>query len=395
MIELGALFTSTQAIGMQTQRDRGKSSGGSRDEFSAVFQMAADEGYSKKSSTGGVKQEGRLPPDKPELPGTGPAGQIEEEELPNELAALAGTSIIQSNQVQPQREAGTEQVVSILEGNMDIGAAEPVFPGEVTEASSVAAPVERTDEELTARMPLTQELARAPEDVDDTSPKPDNVISREIGGKLCPLENKNDPRPSENGGQEDQPAAKEDSRFTGTGQQVDIAPERLSSTEILASAAETSGPAPTATAETLFDTMVENMAMSSTAESKYMEIQLKPDFLGKVSIQLALGDNGLEIKIKADDPGVKSLIAGQITQLSEALAGKGVKVTSVDVIYTDVSENAFNQPGSGEGSQPQRAFHRYGYEAEPVSIGFGLGFSEEAAIPSAIDTGLSSVEYRA
>lgn len=424
MIELSALFAQMQVTGSLPfmQSSGGRAGGADSDGFSTLFQKAANEQRGSGNGPVGFLSRGEKSVNKDRATDEAPES---DKEIPDELAALAQFSIIQEKQIetppdlsvadqqqavsavqaeQPAITADHDAVVSILESNMDIDAqsslpAETELPAQTTPAAiPIPGQAAETDHELTARMP------QAPGQVQVTeTDKPvtsdiynEAAVTAEADGP-CPLENKNDPQTGSSLEQgetaEDNSSSpeKDASRIFGTQQQVDISPERLSAAENLNSATTA-----TATTQTLFDTMVQNILMSSTAESSYMEIQLKPDFLGKVSIQLALSDNGLEIKIKSDDMSVKNLIAGQIAQLSETLSEKGVKVNQIDVIYTDVSDHTFGQSASdNDNSQSAWAFNGGSKKAGTVNFGFGIGFTEEAEMVSILDTGISSVEYRA
>ena len=276
------------------------------------------------------------------------------------------------------------QVVSNLESNKEIDApaADHVTAGpESGSATATAQP------EQTARMPQTP--GNIPE---EDAVKTEAETAPADTGAPCPLESENNTErnsgaPDRHGREREDPKP-QDTRVFGESQTVDISPERLISSEQLS---ETVEAAPqTAAVETLYDTLVESIFTASTSESKFMEIQLKPEFLGKVAIQLTLGDSGLEIKIKADDAGVKSLIAGQITQLTASLSDKGVKVASVDVIFANVADRSFD----GSNHQRQDARQAGAGFAGSARIDFGFGFTEDGDEVSVIDTGISSVEYR-
>lgn len=404
MVELGALFANLKVMGgySSVQSSSGKPSSSDSDVFSTLFQRASDN-YQSKQSTKNVGA-GKDPvsakqPVKEELPS--------DDDLSEDMAALMGSSIIQETQVENPADQTEQQVsvqtdqqavISILEGNMDIGAQQAAADDVQqipAEAQAEEAVQKSAGEELTARMPQETGQVQIHNTAQAETKEVEGAESAENEGP-CPLENKNDSAASGSarGSQEDKSEdsdKNDNSSLYGMLSKVDISADRLAGSERLSSAAETVPT--TATVETLYDTMVESIAMSSANESTYMEIQLKPDFMGKVAIQLALSDEGVEIRIKAEDMAVKSLIAGQISQLTESLMDKGIKVTTVDVVYTPDTENSFEHSNNGE---EQQANHTYnGTAAESVNLGFGIGFTEDADEVSVLDTGISSVEYRA
>lgn len=434
MIEFAKLFAQSQSIGsLPAIQSRGSKQGENNgDGFASFFQRAAgagrQEAYKKENdigiksaeSSGSNLEEDDCPTDEPK----------KSEKIPDELAALASMSIIQQDtqQIEFTEDDSVQQDAFILESNMDIEAQIPVsgeavipvevsdsadttaefkLPEDVEVVAETAVPVEvaeTPDNELTARMPQTTAAQEtAPEKVEtNTSAADGKAAPVTEAGDSCPLENKNDSAqsntPEDSGqfsGKEEKNIPKsEDTRVFGNQQQVSIAPERIISTESLNSAAE-AAPVATATPDSLFATIVESIQMA-TPESQYMEIQLKPEFLGKVSIQLSLNDaGGMEIKIKAEDMNVKNLIGEQIAQLSESLAEKGTKVTDIDVIYTGVSEDGFYHEQSQSRQQGQQAPGKSYAAGDAASVNFGFGFSDEPELVTMVDAGVSSVEYRA
>ena len=55
-----------------------------------------------------------------------------------------------------------------------------------------------------------------------------------------------------------------------------------------------------------------------------MKSQLKPEYLGKLSIKLMMDNDGIKAHIKASDASVKGLIMDQLPALQEALKEKGL-----------------------------------------------------------------------
>ena len=132
----------------------------------------------------------------------------------------------------------------------------------------------------------------------------------------------------------------DDRRFPG------IAPERAASADALrAEPARTRDAAPAVEQQNLFDVMVERMTSAQENGVKMLEIQLKPDFLGKVSIQLALSESGLHARIHAEDQNVRGALNGQIARLIESLSEKGIRVSAVEVAYPGVTDHqGFDRP---------------------------------------------------
>ncbi|MDR1117660.1 MAG: flagellar hook-length control protein FliK [Oscillospiraceae bacterium] len=292
----------------------------------------------------------------------------------------------------------TGSVISILEGN-DIS--KDIKPRQIVgavaeDAGDTPEPDGGADlekltfkDEVTARMPQ-----RTREAAGDS-------------GVPSPLENVNDPQPQIKtteekkaakpegeavfvpGGDDGKTEEPSQPRVVPTQQIIDISPEKLQASEQLRSVQ----PESAATTENLFDKMVEKMEMSGGSGGNQLEIQLKPDYLGKVSIQLSATDGGLHARIKADDMAVKDLIGSQINQLIESLAGKGVKVSGIDVVYTGVSSQSFEQPGKGRGGEAEKS--RKNSRADGKGDYGAVVADIPAQTPEIRDTEISSVEYRA
>lgn len=414
MVDLAATFMKMQAyVGLPTANSApsgGKADTKVRDAFSSLFDNTVRNSFAVKTETT-VKSAESAAPEGNELSHEGEELELEGEEktgkIPDELAILASYTI-QTPQIEPETVTEESQVVSILEGNMDIEAPLPDVKTEAPvlqeQSLPVEAPVqEETGEELTARMPQapeqiqqTAETEKQPETIGKTIDKTNAEAPAEDEGP-CPLENKNDSPQTKSSLDSDEETKEETktdySRAPETQQKMDISPDRVASAEKLNAAANNQA---TATTETLFDTMVEKIQMANTSESAFMEIQLKPEFLGKVSIQLALGDSGMEIRIKTEDAGVKGLLSEQLNQLKDALQDKGIKVMEVEVTQTNITDHAFGENAShgkeqayqtNEGARPGRS--------GDLSVSQAGSEGSDADAAPVLDTGTSSVEYRA
>jgi flagellar hook-length control protein FliK len=321
---------------------------------------------------------------------TAPAPEIEVPDIPVTAEPIADTA--------------KEQVVPILEGNKDIEAPTPQVPAETPQETVKTEMTADMGDELTARMPQTtqQPEKTAETETPEQSGQTGKAAPTETEAPR-PLENTNDRQDSErsfeSGKDNNREEQKTETRSFEPQQKVDISPERLSTSERFSAVAENPQPnAPvTATTRTLFDTMVQKIQMATVDQTTVMDIQLKPEFLGKVSIQLSMADSGLEIKIKSEDPGVKGLLADQINTLKESLLEKGIKVTEVEVTQTNISDHAYEQNssnGKGQAAYQSRENSRASLGAS-IAYGYGSMAAQAGAEVSMLDTGLSSVEYRA
>ena len=110
-------------------------------------------------------------------------------------------------------------------------------------------------------------------------------------------------------------------------------------------------------------------------------LQLTPESLGKITIELSKGKDGLQAKMLTDNAQVRDMLEKNIDGLKSTLANQGVTVNNVSVKVASVSETAsefdfgresFNQEqaqqgftGSGEKGGEQRS--QYENESSPRS----------------------------
>lgn len=113
-----------------------------------------------------------------------------------------------------------------------------------------------------------------------------------------------------------------------------------------------------ATKETLLDTMIEQIKTGKTEKGDSIEIQLKPEFLGRVSIRLVLEGGELQAKIRSEDASVRSMLNEQLSSLRDTLSEKGISVAEIEV--THAFEGGMNfKDGDGQHEAGQQK-HSYG-----------------------------------
>ncbi|MCL2078434.1 MAG: flagellar hook-length control protein FliK [Oscillospiraceae bacterium] len=145
--------------------------------------------------------------------------------------------------------------------------------------------------------------------------------------------------------------------------------------------------------ENLFQEMISRVETLQTDAKTSMTIQLNPEFLGKVALEVAMDASGLHVKINAEDSNVRGMINGQLTTLIESLENKGIIVSEVEVAYGSTLGSAFKEQGdTGERADGrQQTKHR--------TITTRDNASYYTTLPNImdyyLDTGISSVEYSA
>jgi len=168
-----------------------------------------------------------------------------------------------------------------------------------------------------------------------------------------------------------------------------IKPEQFTATQQMTQAALNTPVKP----ENLFQEMISRVEMMQNDTKSTMTIQLNPEFLGKVALEVAVDAAGLHVKINAEDSGVRSMINGQLATLIESLETKGIEVVEVEVVYTGINYGSFQDPR--EGAQQQNKSN-YTPKRE---VNSAEGISYYTTLPDLMEyymeQGVSSVEYRA
>ena|GEM_PF-1437715 len=99
---------------------------------------------------------------------------------------------------------------------------------------------------------------------------------------------------------------------------------------------------------------------TEVSDGKYdFDVELKPDFLGKVNIKLTMENGEIRMQIKTDDIGVKGMFADQASSMQAVLKDKGIAVTNIDITYqsqmqTGDDRQAYRQNSSGGKRQSSR-----------------------------------------
>jgi flagellar hook-length control protein FliK len=148
-------------------------------------------------------------------------------------------------------------------------------------------------------------------------------------------------------------------------------------------------------AENLFDEMVSRIETMQTDSKSAMTIQLKPEFLGKVALEIAIDAAGLHVKINAEDSNVRSMINGQMNALIESLENKGISVAEVEVTYTGVNNGTFKDSGEGRAQPEQSRRSHHNREVDPVDGAAYYAALSFDALGYLLEEDVSSVEYRA
>jgi len=146
--------------------------------------------------------------------------------------------------------------------------------------------------------------------------------------------------------------------------------------------------------ENLFQEMIDRVELMQNDTKSTMTIQLNPEFLGKVALEVAVDAAGLHVKINAEDNNIRSMINGQLTTLLESLENKGLAIAEVEVVYTGVNNGTFKEPGANEQQQESKHYRPAKRDVNAID-----GIASYATLSDLQDyyfeTGVSSVEFSA
>lgn len=121
----------------------------------------------------------------------------------------------------------------------------------------------------------------------------------------------------------------------------------------------------TVNAADIIHQVIEAIKVNVSQATSSMELQLNPEHLGKISLNVMTKNGAVTATITAQNEAVKGIIESQIVQLRESLNNQGLKVQSVEVA---VANHGFNlgennagqeQNNNNRGTRGRRNFSDY------------------------------------
>ena len=130
------------------------------------------------------------------------------------------------------------------------------------------------------------------------------------------------------------------------------------------------------TAENITKQVVNQVKLTMKNDVTSLQMQLYPEHLGRVSIQVVSKNGVLTAQIAAENEVAKAALESQLATLKESFDSQGIKVQSVEVM---VSTNAFeqNQQSNTENSDQER---RHGRQTKK-NILTGLTGEDDSELP--------------
>lgn len=94
------------------------------------------------------------------------------------------------------------------------------------------------------------------------------------------------------------------------------------------------------TAQNIMDQITGQIKVALKSDSTSMEMQLNPESLGKLSIQVVSKNGAVTAQFEAQSASVKAALETQVTELKQSLENQGIKVENVEVT---VASHQFEQ----------------------------------------------------
>ncbi|MBQ1193018.1 MAG: flagellar hook-length control protein FliK [Lachnospiraceae bacterium] len=104
--------------------------------------------------------------------------------------------------------------------------------------------------------------------------------------------------------------------------------------------------------------IIEQVRVNAKPDMSSMELQLYPEHLGKVSIQVIAKDGGITAQIAAENESVVKAIESQLSLLKDSLNNQGIKVEAVEVT---VASHSFEENLDDSGRKKDESGRKHSY----------------------------------
>ena len=146
--------------------------------------------------------------------------------------------------------------------------------------------------------------------------------------------------------------------------------------------------------------IADNVRVSLSQENSSMEMQLNPENLGKIYLQVSVREGSVHATIAAQNEAVRAALESQVAELKENLNQAGVKVDAVEVTVAshefekNLEQNERQQQNEGERQQEQISRRKGSGMTLSAEAGEILSEEEELAARIMQDNG-NSVDFTA
>ena len=95
--------------------------------------------------------------------------------------------------------------------------------------------------------------------------------------------------------------------------------------------------------EQLIDQLVRSVRLLQHDKATEVLVQLKPDFLGRMSVRILVDKHGMTIEIKAGNEAVRQVMQDSLADLQQRLSEKGIAFDQFS-IFADTGSNPREEP---------------------------------------------------
>lgn len=154
----------------------------------------------------------------------------------------------------------------------------------------------------------------------------------------------------------------------------------------------------------IVNSMLDNVQSAVSAQKSTLRVQLKPEVLGGIEIELTMTSEGINAQMRTNNQQVQALLNTELTQLMDSLRQRGVQINQLDVVYSQLASGdmMFGQSSSNDGAWADednkaalaaaRATRR---AAEPLDVGYATGAYEDLSTYGADEQDAAGVIYDA
>ncbi len=151
----------------------------------------------------------------------------------------------------------------------------------------------------------------------------------------------------------------------------------------------------------LIEQIAENVKVNISQESTSMEMQLNPENLGKVYLQVSTKEGSVHAELATSNEAVRTALEAQIADLRESLNQAGVKVDSIEVTVAsheferNLEQGQAREEQEGERQQEQASSHRRNISMSSLDELSGLMTEEETLAAQIMRDNGNSVDFTA
>ena len=151
----------------------------------------------------------------------------------------------------------------------------------------------------------------------------------------------------------------------------------------------------------LIEQIAENVKVNISQETTSMQMQLNPENLGKVYLEVSAKEGSVHAEISASSEAVRTALEMQIADLRESLNQAGVKVDSIEVTVAsheferNLEQGQTREEQEGERQQEQSSSRRRNISMSSLDDLSGLMTEEETLAAQIMRDNGNSVDFTA